>query len=77
MRSNTERQPSHIGMGAAHTYSPEVLPLLQLLLACGAGERRCRGAGDRRGSHSQEPGQGLTGKRGSTLWNGIRENRWA
>ena len=33
MRSNTERQPSYVGMGAAHTYSPEVLPLLQLLLA--------------------------------------------
>jgi hypothetical protein len=33
MPATPERQPSHIGMGAAHTYSPEVLPLLQLLLA--------------------------------------------
>ena len=33
MPSNMERRSSHIGMCAAHTYSPEVLPLLQSLLA--------------------------------------------
>ena len=33
MPATPERQSSHIGMDAAHTYSPEVLPLLQLLLA--------------------------------------------
>ncbi len=33
MPNNLEHRSSHIGMDAAHTYSPEVLPLLQLLLA--------------------------------------------
>ena len=33
MPATPECQPSHIWMGAAQTYSPEVLPLLQLLLA--------------------------------------------
>ncbi len=33
MPNHLEHRFSHIGMGAAHTYSPEVLPLLQLLLA--------------------------------------------
>ena len=33
MVANTEHRSSYIGMGAADTYSPEVLPLLQLLLA--------------------------------------------
>jgi hypothetical protein len=33
MPNNLEHRFSHIGMGAAQTYSPEVLPLLQLLLA--------------------------------------------
>ena len=32
MPNNLEHRSSHIGMDAAHTYSPEVLPLLQLLL---------------------------------------------
>jgi hypothetical protein len=32
MLNNLEHRSSHIGMDAAHTYSPEVLPLLQLLL---------------------------------------------
>ena len=33
MPNNLEHRSSHIEMDAAHTYSPEVLPLLQLLLA--------------------------------------------
>ena len=33
MPNNSEHRFSHIGLDAAHTYSPEVLPLLQLLLA--------------------------------------------
>ncbi len=33
MPNNLEHRSSQIGMDAAHTYSPEVLPLLQLLLA--------------------------------------------
>ena len=33
MPATPERQLSQIEMGAAHTYSHEVLPLLQLLLA--------------------------------------------
>ena len=33
MPATPERQSSYIEMGAAHPYSPEVLPLLQLLLA--------------------------------------------
>ena len=33
MPNNLEHRSSHIGMDAARTYSPEVLPLLQLLLA--------------------------------------------
>ena len=33
MFHNNQRQSSHIGKGAADTYSPDVLPLLQLLLA--------------------------------------------
>ena len=33
MPNNLEHRSSHIGIDAAHTYSPEVLPLLQLLLA--------------------------------------------
>ena len=33
MPATPERQSSHIGMGAAHTYSHDILPLLQLLLA--------------------------------------------
>ena len=33
MPATPERQSSYIEMGTAHPYSPEVLPLLQLLLA--------------------------------------------
>jgi hypothetical protein len=33
MPATPERQSSHIGIGSAHTYSHDVLPLLQLLLA--------------------------------------------
>jgi hypothetical protein len=33
MPATPERQSSNIGIGAAPTYSPDLLPLLQLLLA--------------------------------------------
>ncbi len=33
MPATPQRQSPHIGMGAAHTYSHDILPLLQLLLA--------------------------------------------